>query len=74
MATDKKIISVRFTDSTRKDVEAFAKKFDMSLSMAVNFLTNIAIEEIKKGQKTLISKTIFEYNPEKDQFFLKKSL
>lgn len=66
MASDKKLISVRFTEPVRKDIEAFARKFDMSLSMAVNFLANLAIEEIKKGEKTLVDKTIFEYNPEKD--------
>lgn len=58
--SEKILIGVRFAEDVRKEIEAMSKKLGLSQSATVVFLTHFAIEEIKKGNRTVISETIFE--------------
>lgn len=59
----KKLIAVRFAEETQKDLEVIAEKVGLSVNATVIFLTHLAINEIKKGDRQLISKDIFIDNP-----------
>ena len=63
MSSKKKLIAVRFAEETQKDLEAIAEKVGLSVNATVIFLTHLAINEIKKGDRQLISKDIFLNNP-----------
>lgn len=63
MPSKKKLIAVRFAEETQKDLEVIAEKVGLSVNATVIFLTHLAINEIKKGDRQLISKDIFIDNP-----------
>lgn len=63
MSSQKKLIAVRFAEETQKDLEAIAEKVGLSVNATVVFLTHLAINEIKKGDRQLISKDIFLEKP-----------
>lgn len=60
MATAKKMIAVRFSESMQKEIEQIAEKLGMSQSAAVVFLTHLAVSELKKNKKDIVSETIFD--------------
>lgn len=60
MANPKKMIAVRFSDSTQKEVELIAEKLGMSQSAAVIFLTHLALSELRKQNKNIVAETVFE--------------